>query len=58
MAEVDAARIALDAFGGDGCPTAEVRGAIEATRRGVKILLVGDEARLRKALAAEGGASV
>lgn len=55
MAKVDAARIALDAFGGDECPKAEVRGAIEASRRGVKILLVGDEARLQRVLEEEGG---
>ena len=47
-------RIALDAFGGDDCPDAEVRGALEAARGGVHVVLVGDEARLRHALAAHG----
>jgi len=34
--------IALDAFGGDHCPNAEVDGAVEAARTGVSVVLVGD----------------
>lgn len=44
-------RIALDAFGGDTCPRPEVEGAVEAARRGVNVVLVGDEPRLHGALA-------
>ncbi len=43
------ARIALDAFGGDNCPRAEVQGAVEAARTGVEVVLVGD----REAIADE-----
>lgn len=40
--------IALDAMGGDLAPAATVEGALRAHReRGLEILLVGDEARLR-----------
>lgn len=35
------ARIALDAMGGDNAPAETVAGAIEATRRGVDVVLVG-----------------
>ncbi len=35
------ARIALDAMGGDNAPSETVAGAIEATRRGVDVVLVG-----------------
>lgn len=45
------ATIALDAFGTDACPDVEVEGAVMAARRGVQVLLVGDEARIRSALA-------
>lgn len=44
-------RIALDAFGGDECPTPELEGAIAAARAGVHIVLVGDEAKLEPLLA-------
>jgi len=45
------ARIALDAFGGDGCPGPEIEGALRAVRDGgVEVVLVGDEAKLRPAL--------
>lgn len=47
-------RIALDGFGGDHCPGPEIEGAIEAARRGVNIVLVGNEAALRSALDAAG----
>ncbi len=46
-----AARIALDAFGGDDCPGPEVAGAVAAARTGVRVVLVGDEASLKRALA-------
>jgi phosphate acyltransferase len=46
-----AARIALDAFGGDHCPRAEVQGAIEAARQGVNVVLVGDERAIEAELA-------
>ena len=48
--------IALDGMGGDRAPAEPVRGAIEAAREGVRILLVGDEAVLSAELAAQGGA--
>ncbi len=46
-----AARIALDAFGGDHCPRAEIQGAVEAARRGVHVVLVGDERAIEAELA-------
>jgi phosphate acyltransferase len=46
-----AARIALDAFGGDHCPRAEVKGAVEAARGGVHVILVGDERAIEAELA-------
>jgi len=47
-------RIALDAMGGDRAPQETVEGAVEAARRGVEVVLVGDEARLRPLLEAGG----
>jgi glycerol-3-phosphate acyltransferase PlsX len=47
--------IALDGMGGDRAPSEPVRGAIEAAREGVRILLVGDEATLSAELTAQGG---
>ena len=44
-------RIALDAMGGDHAPQETVRGALDAAARGVDVVLVGDEARLRPLLA-------
>jgi glycerol-3-phosphate acyltransferase PlsX len=49
--------IALDAFGGDHCPQAEVAGAVEAARAGVGVLLVGDEPAIQRELAGHPGAS-
>ncbi|HXT96217.1 MAG TPA: phosphate acyltransferase PlsX [Polyangia bacterium] len=51
-------RIAVDAMGSDAAPRVEVEGVVAAlrARRGIDVLLVGDEARLRaelKALGAE-----
>ena len=43
-------RIALDAMGGDHAPQETVRGAVDAAGRGVDVVLVGDEARLRPLL--------
>jgi phosphate acyltransferase len=43
-------RIALDAMGGDQAPQETVRGAVDAAGRGVDVVLVGDEARLRPLL--------
>ena len=40
------ARIALDAMGGDHAPSETVAGAVEASRRGVDVVLVGHHARL------------
>lgn len=51
----DAARIALDAFGGDLRPDPEIDGAIAAARRDVHVILVGDEAKLAAALDERGG---
>lgn len=39
--------VALDAMGGDHAPDAIVAGALAAVRDGVRVVLVGDEARLR-----------
>ena len=52
-----AARIALDAFGGDERPLPEVAGAIEAARAGVEVILVGDGDKLQRCLEQSGGAS-
>lgn len=43
--------IALDAFGGDDCPHAEVDAAIRAARDGMPVILVGDREKLAAALA-------
>ena len=43
-------RIALDAMGGDRAPQETVAGAVDAASRGVDVVLVGDEARLRSLL--------
>jgi len=43
--------VALDAMGGDHAPSATVQGAVEAVRQhGIQVLLVGDEAVLRREL--------
>lgn len=52
-----AVRIALDAFGGDRCPDPEVQGAIAAARDGVAVVLVGDENKVKRALAQHDAAS-
>lgn len=45
-------RVAVDAMGGDRAPAEIVAGAVEAARQGdVHILLVGDEAKVRRELA-------
>ena len=47
--------VALDAMGGDHAPAATVQGAVEAVRRhGLRVLLVGREAVLRRELARHG----
>lgn len=46
--------IALDAMGGDKMPEAAVEGAVRAAREGERVLLVGDQARLRPLLRAHG----
>jgi glycerol-3-phosphate acyltransferase PlsX len=43
-------RIALDAMGGDHAPQETVGGAVDAAGRGVDVVLVGDESRLRPLL--------
>jgi len=51
--------IALDAMGSDKAPKPEIEGALQAARHhGVRVLLVGPEARLRpnwRAFPARGG---
>lgn len=48
-------RIAVDAMGSDGAPRVEVEGVLAAVRtRGVEVILVGDETRLRSELDARG----
>jgi glycerol-3-phosphate acyltransferase PlsX len=44
------ARIALDAMGGDLAPRETVLGAIDATARGVEVVLVGDEPALTRVI--------
>ncbi len=46
------ATVAVDAMGGDNAPDEVVAGAVEAHRRGVGIVLVGDQVRLKQSLAA------
>lgn len=45
------ARIALDAMGGDNAPSETVAGAVDATRRGVDVVLVGHPDLLQAELA-------
>lgn len=45
------ARIALDAMGGDNAPAEIVAGAVEASRRGVDVVLVGEQVTLEAELA-------
>lgn len=47
--------IALDAMGGDDAPSAIVQGAVIAASKGVHVILVGDEAIIRKELGDSGG---
>ena len=48
-------RIAVDAMGSDAAPRVELEGVLAAVRaRGVQVILVGDEPRLRAGLAALG----
>ncbi len=47
-------KIAIDAFGGDNCPEIEIEAAVSAARNGLRIILVGDEAKLRERLAKVG----
>src|SRR5262244_815362 len=48
-------RIAVDAMGSDAAPRVELEGVLAAVRtRGVHVILVGDEPRLRAELAAMG----
>ena len=51
-------RIAVDAMGGDFAPREIVRGAVEASRAWpeLEIVLLGDEAAVRRELAANGAA--
>lgn len=44
------APVALDAMGGDNAPTATVQGAIDAARKGLPVILVGPEERVRAEL--------
>ena len=51
-------RIAVDAMGSDAAPRVELEGVLAAVRaRGVKVIVVGDESRLRAELAALGATS-
>ena len=57
MADQQSRFVALDAMGGDYAPSATVQGAVDAVRRhGLKVMLVGREAQLRRELAGLGGA--
>src|SRR5687768_15662828 len=44
-------RIALDAMGGDNAPSVTIEGAIEATKQGVDVILVGREPDIKNQLA-------
>ena len=46
--------VALDAMGGDAAPAEQVKGALLAAERGVRVLLVGDRAALEAELARQG----
>lgn len=48
--------LALDAMGGDNAPREPIRAAIMGARDGVRVLLVGDEARIRAELATQDAA--
>jgi phosphate acyltransferase len=52
------APVAVDAMGGDHAPGAIVQGAIDATRKGLEVILVGPEARVAEELRHRGGASL
>jgi glycerol-3-phosphate acyltransferase PlsX len=49
------APVAVDAMGGDNAPGAIVQGAINAARKGLAVVLVGPEARVRDEVARCGG---
>ncbi|ACL66272.1 fatty acid/phospholipid synthesis protein PlsX [Anaeromyxobacter dehalogenans 2CP-1] len=51
------APIAVDAMGGDHAPGAIVQGAVNAARKGLPVVLVGPEARVREELARHRAAS-
>jgi glycerol-3-phosphate acyltransferase PlsX len=48
------ARIALDAMGGDNAPIETVAGAVDASARGVDVILVGDTGTLEAELSKHG----
>lgn len=48
------APVAVDAMGGDHAPGAIVRGAVNAARKGLPVILVGPEARVREELSRAG----
>jgi glycerol-3-phosphate acyltransferase PlsX len=52
------APVAVDAMGGDHAPGAVVQGAVNAARKGLEVVLVGPQARVRDALRRRGGASL
>jgi glycerol-3-phosphate acyltransferase PlsX len=51
------APVAVDAMGGDHAPGAIVQGAVNAARKGLAVILVGPEARVREELARHGAAT-
>jgi glycerol-3-phosphate acyltransferase PlsX len=50
------APVAVDAMGGDHAPGAIVQGAVNAARKGLAVILVGPEARVREEMARHGAA--
>jgi glycerol-3-phosphate acyltransferase PlsX len=48
------APVAVDAMGGDNAPGAIVQGAVDAARKGIHVVLVGPQARVREELARHG----
>jgi len=50
--------VAVDAMGGDHAPEVIVAGAVQASREGLPVTLVGDEARLHALLPADAGVGV
>lgn len=52
-------KIAVDAMGGDDAPASIVEGAVQAVRsQGIELILVGDEAAIRREISRHGGSDL